>query len=167
MSYMYDIFVKICIIDIFQVLEETLERIEDSFTCCVCRDAEISAALCPCGHLTCIECAKKLSDCPLCRKQIERVQRIFLPTIQCKGAACASISLQTVTKSPGHRHCHKRKREAYMDVLETPESWWHIDWQQWQAYGRICYISRAVCDIWRGDRLGMGQMGSAGYYNNL
>lgn len=105
-----------------QVLEETLERIEDSFTCCVCKDAEISATLCPCGHLTCIDCAKRLTECPLCRKQIQTVQRIYLPPIQCKDAACASISLQTVTKSPAHRHCHKRKREVYMDMLETPES---------------------------------------------
>lgn len=105
-----------------QVLEETLEKIEDSLTCCVCRDAEISAALCPCGHLTCIDCAKKITDCPLCRKQIETVQRIFLPTIQCKGASCASISLKTGTQSPGHRHCHKRKREVYFDSIDAPES---------------------------------------------
>lgn len=95
-----------------QVLEDTLERIEESFTCCVCRDAQVSAALCPCGHLACIECAKRLSECPLCRKQINTVQRIFLPTIQVEGATCASISLQTVMESPGHRHCHKRKRET-------------------------------------------------------
>ena len=56
-------------------------RIEESFLCCVCRDAEISTALCPCGHVTCCsECSEKLTECPLCRMNIERIQRIFLPS---------------------------------------------------------------------------------------
>ena len=64
-----------------QALEERLVRLEESFLCCICRDAEISTALCPCGHVTsCAECSEKLTECPLCRKKIEHIQRIFLPT---------------------------------------------------------------------------------------
>lgn len=64
-----------------QALEDKLVRLEESFLCCVCRDADISTAMCPCGHVTCCsECSEKLTECPLCRVKIDHVQRIFLPT---------------------------------------------------------------------------------------
>lgn len=105
-----------------QALEDTLDTIEESFTCCVCCDDEISAALCPCGHLACIQCANKLVSCPICRTKMETIQEIFLPKIRCKGASCASsISLRTVT-SPAHRNCHKRKRKEDLDHRDCGES---------------------------------------------
>lgn len=104
-----------------QVLEETLEKIEDSCTCVVCRDEKISAALCPCGHLTCWNCANKLVECPLCRHHIDKVQKIFLPVIQDKGGACASISsisLKPVVNSTSQKHSNKRRRTAYTENEE-------------------------------------------------
>ncbi|KAH3773999.1 E3 ubiquitin-protein ligase MYLIP-like [Dreissena polymorpha] len=106
-----------------QVLEETIERISETYRCCVCRDNELSAVLIPCGHPTCLDCGKQLSLCPLCRAKIENVQQLFLPAINCRGATgTSSISLKTGNNTSKHRHCHKRKREADIDNTElTPQ----------------------------------------------
>ena len=79
----------------FQALEEKLVRLEESFLCCICRDSEIATALCPCGHVTCCsECSEKLTECPLCRKKIEHIQRIFLPTnslLKCQSSMSGKV----------------------------------------------------------------------------
>ncbi|WAR13370.1 MYLIB-like protein [Mya arenaria] len=106
------------------VLEETIVRISETYTCCVCRDNELSAVLVPCGHPTCYDCAKQLTDCPMCRRKIDSVQRLFLPAIQCEGAMCASsVSLKTA-KSPLHSHrlCQKRKRDQSVDSTSRPKT---------------------------------------------
>lgn len=46
--------------------------------CVVCMDKARAAVILPCGHLhTCMECTANLSDCPVCRRPIERVVRAF------------------------------------------------------------------------------------------
>lgn len=43
--------------------------------CCICMDAPVGAALTPCGHAhTCLECARRLRLCPLCRAQLTGIQ---------------------------------------------------------------------------------------------
>jgi len=77
------------------VLEETLEEIADTLTCCVCADSELNTALVPCGHLLCWDCAQRLTECPLCRTEVTARQRVYYPT--CKGATdMRSVSLKVV-----------------------------------------------------------------------
>jgi hypothetical protein len=55
-------------------------------SCCVCMDAPREACLFPCGHVAlCFACASMLvaaarhtADCPLCRRRIEHVARVYL-----------------------------------------------------------------------------------------
>ncbi|KAA3671691.1 E3 ubiquitin-protein ligase RNF34, partial [Paragonimus westermani] len=47
-------------------------------TCCVCLNAVPDCALDPCGHVAmCYKCAVELTDCPLCRRHVQRVLRIY------------------------------------------------------------------------------------------
>ena len=62
-----------------QQLKERLENLEDSFLCCICMSRPVGMVLCPCGHMTCSECAPKISECPLCRTEVERRQKVFIP----------------------------------------------------------------------------------------
>ncbi|XP_050300891.1 E3 ubiquitin-protein ligase RNF34 [Anthonomus grandis grandis] len=46
--------------------------------CKLCMDAPLDCVLLECGHIaTCIECGKKLAECPICRKYVVRVVRTF------------------------------------------------------------------------------------------
>ncbi|KAJ8917156.1 hypothetical protein NQ315_012648 [Exocentrus adspersus] len=46
--------------------------------CKLCMDAPLDCVLLQCGHMaTCIECGKKLAECPICRQYIARVVRTF------------------------------------------------------------------------------------------
>ncbi|KAF5398325.1 hypothetical protein PHET_08185 [Paragonimus heterotremus] len=46
--------------------------------CCVCLNAVPDCALDPCGHVAmCYECAVGLTDCPVCRRHVQRVLRIY------------------------------------------------------------------------------------------
>jgi len=63
-------------------LSETVEKIQDSFTCQCCADSAINTVFIPCGHLVCCsDCSKKVENCPLCRSDISQVQSVFLPEI--------------------------------------------------------------------------------------
>ncbi|KAF6775601.1 hypothetical protein AHF37_05449 [Paragonimus kellicotti] len=47
-------------------------------TCCVCLNAVPDCALDPCGHVAmCYNCAVGLTDCPVCRRHVQRVLRIY------------------------------------------------------------------------------------------
>eukprot|EP00388_Colpodella_angusta_P047266 GDKK01072208.1.p1 GENE.GDKK01072208.1~~GDKK01072208.1.p1 ORF type:complete len:466 (-),score=69.51 GDKK01072208.1:550-1947(-) len=52
----------------------------ESMRCVVCWSNKIDAAFDPCGHMsTCMTCAEKLLEgCPICRKEINKVLRIFM-----------------------------------------------------------------------------------------
>eukprot|EP00002_Diphylleia_rotans_P035037 TRINITY_DN7596_c0_g1_i2.p1 TRINITY_DN7596_c0_g1~~TRINITY_DN7596_c0_g1_i2.p1 ORF type:complete len:258 (+),score=58.08 TRINITY_DN7596_c0_g1_i2:725-1498(+) len=45
--------------------------------CRICWDGRASEIFLPCGHvIACFQCSRRISECPLCRKQIERYQTI-------------------------------------------------------------------------------------------
>lgn len=46
--------------------------------CVVCMTNTINCVFLPCGHLkTCMECAHKLNNCPICRQKIGTRQKVF------------------------------------------------------------------------------------------
>lgn len=46
--------------------------------CKICMDAMVDCVLLECGHMvSCTECGKRLSECPICRQYVVRVVRIF------------------------------------------------------------------------------------------
>ena len=46
--------------------------------CKICWDATIDCVLLECGHMaTCTSCAKKLSECPICRENVVRCVHVF------------------------------------------------------------------------------------------
>jgi hypothetical protein len=52
--------------------------------CTVCMDAEVAAAMAPCFHAAfCAGCAAAAvaagNGCPVCRRAVSKVQRIYLP----------------------------------------------------------------------------------------
>lgn len=50
----------------------------NSDLCIICLEKRYDAAFVPCGHMCCCtDCARKVSLCPLCRHQIERVLRTY------------------------------------------------------------------------------------------
>ena len=60
-------------------LQEKLDCLLDSCFCQTCRDKPIDTAF-QCGHMFCCSgCAKQLTNCPLCRAEIETVIPVFLP----------------------------------------------------------------------------------------
>ena len=47
-------------------------------TCAICMDAEADAVFLDCGHLVaCTECGRRLAECPICRRNIIRVVKVF------------------------------------------------------------------------------------------
>lgn len=59
-------------------LREFVRTLQDSRTCQVCMDSEVSTAFCPCGHVVCcVQCSALVKECPLCRAHITYAQRVF------------------------------------------------------------------------------------------
>ena len=53
-------------------------KVPDSELCNICMDNPIDCLILECGHMgTCFTCAKSLSKCPMCRKQIVRIVKAF------------------------------------------------------------------------------------------
>jgi len=52
--------------------------IAESLLCNICMGAESNAAIIPCGHtVACVRCLERCDQCPVCRKPIERLLRIY------------------------------------------------------------------------------------------
>lgn len=63
-------------------LQQKLTRMEDSFKCKICMDAQIDTVFCPCGHMvSCHVCAGNVNLCPICRGMIQHVQHVFFPVM--------------------------------------------------------------------------------------
>ena len=53
-------------------------EVQDSDLCNICMSNRIDCLILECGHMsTCLTCAKLLSKCPICRKQITRLVKAF------------------------------------------------------------------------------------------
>ena len=53
-------------------------KVPDSELCNICMANSIDCLILECGHMaTCLACAKSLSMCPICRKQISRIVKAF------------------------------------------------------------------------------------------
>ncbi|XP_075680395.1 RCC1 and BTB domain-containing protein 1-like [Dermatophagoides pteronyssinus] len=52
----------------------------DRFRCSICCDREVQIVFSPCQHLTsCEQCSKRIDDCPICRTNIDRRSRVYIP----------------------------------------------------------------------------------------
>ncbi|KAH9515633.1 hypothetical protein Btru_011598 [Bulinus truncatus] len=60
-----------------KILKRRLEFIKDSLLCCICMDKTVCVVLCPCGHMTCDSCSECINQCPQCRSDIDRFQKVF------------------------------------------------------------------------------------------
>uniref|UniRef100_A0A8C3P4U2 E3 ubiquitin-protein ligase XIAP n=1 Tax=Cyanoderma ruficeps TaxID=181631 RepID=A0A8C3P4U2_9PASS len=60
-------------------IPEKLRRLQEEKLCKICMAKDVSVVFIPCGHLVaCKECAQLLSECPLCRRDIVKIQEIFM-----------------------------------------------------------------------------------------
>lgn len=58
-------------------LQNVNEELEARTKCCVCREVERQVVLQPCRHLAlCSGCARRVTRCPLCRRDIERFEAV-------------------------------------------------------------------------------------------
>ena len=52
--------------------------LDESLMCKICMEREINCVLLECGHMiSCIDCSKQFSDCPICRRNVIRRVRTF------------------------------------------------------------------------------------------
>ena len=66
--------------DVDSIRENENRQMKDAPICKICMDNEVDLVLLPCGHLiSCVNCAHKLKDCPVCRHFIKRIVRTFMP----------------------------------------------------------------------------------------
>nr|XP_034319481.1 kinesin-like protein KIN-7M, chloroplastic isoform X1 [Crassostrea gigas]XP_034319483.1 kinesin-like protein KIN-7M, chloroplastic isoform X1 [Crassostrea gigas]XP_034319484.1 kinesin-like protein KIN-7M, chloroplastic isoform X1 [Crassostrea gigas]XP_034319485.1 kinesin-like protein KIN-7M, chloroplastic isoform X1 [Crassostrea gigas]XP_034319486.1 kinesin-like protein KIN-7M, chloroplastic isoform X1 [Crassostrea gigas]XP_034319488.1 kinesin-like protein KIN-7M, chloroplastic isoform X1 [ len=54
------------------------QQLQEEKQCKICLDSEMDTLFEPCGHLcTCRSCASMLQMCPICRKQIKKLHRVY------------------------------------------------------------------------------------------
>lgn len=59
--------------------EEKPHKLADSSECCICFDKKRDCVILECFHMcTCYNCAQKLDACPICRKKLTEVKRVYL-----------------------------------------------------------------------------------------
>lgn len=64
--------------DTNELRKEEPEKLPIQELCKLCMDAPLDCVLLECGHIaTCIDCGKKLAECPICRQYVVRVVRTF------------------------------------------------------------------------------------------
>jgi hypothetical protein len=57
---------------------------EDAKLCRICYTTEVNAAFYECGHvLACVECARRLEECPICKRRIRDVLKLY-PLVDCE-----------------------------------------------------------------------------------
>ena len=59
--------------------ENKLKDVDEARACKICMDEDVCIAFIPCGHLvTCLKCASKCLNCPICRKPIDSQLKTFM-----------------------------------------------------------------------------------------
>jgi hypothetical protein len=57
---------------------------EDAKLCRICYTKEVNAAFYDCGHLlACLDCARRMEECPICKRRIRDVLRLY-PLVDCE-----------------------------------------------------------------------------------
>ena len=64
----------------FRMAEQMQQKeVADLKACCICLTKDKCILFQPCKHIcTCEECARNMSDCPICRKPIRNYVQVFL-----------------------------------------------------------------------------------------
>lgn len=71
------------------------ERIIEAVTCIICADNMMDTMFLPCGHIAaCRKCAEQCDRCPLCRANIDCVNKAFLPPVLRTRSQTASVAVQ-------------------------------------------------------------------------
>lgn len=55
---------------------QTIETIK-MFECKICMEKLNRVMLIPCGHCFCLECAKNIINCPICRSNVKGINKIY------------------------------------------------------------------------------------------
>jgi hypothetical protein len=55
---------------------QTIETIK-MFECKICMEKLNKVMLIPCGHCFCLDCARNIKECPLCRCQVQGINNIY------------------------------------------------------------------------------------------
>ena len=55
---------------------QTIETIK-MFECKICMEKLNKVMLIPCGHCFCLECAKNIEVCPICRSEVKGINNIY------------------------------------------------------------------------------------------
>ena len=56
----------------------TTTKLSEDDLCKICMDSVVDCVLLDCGHMiSCTKCGKRLAECPICRKNIIKVVRVF------------------------------------------------------------------------------------------
>ena len=63
----------------YHFLRKTMKNENNTIKdCSICLTNEKNIAFIPCGHVcTCVDCGYKVAQCPICRKTIKKVLRIY------------------------------------------------------------------------------------------
>lgn len=57
---------------------EEIERLKDHVLCKICLEEEARVVFDPCGHLCgCVDCSVQLRACPMCRKDVQKIIKVF------------------------------------------------------------------------------------------
>lgn len=116
---------------LFQALKDTIEKIQDSFTCQCCADNPINTVFIPCGHLVCCsECANRVTNCPLCRTDIKHSQLIFLPTLPVLCRPALSESQRNVSSSSQVSASHQLPTEHRLPTKHQLPTEHYVSGQQ-------------------------------------
>ena len=58
--------------------KQNMDEISDENLCKICMERAIDCVLLECGHMiSCVNCGKRLAECPICRQFVVRAVRIF------------------------------------------------------------------------------------------
>ncbi|XP_015784756.1 E3 ubiquitin-protein ligase RNF34 [Tetranychus urticae] len=64
--------------DVNKARERGSQDLDDDNACKICMEKLIDCVLLECGHVvTCIDCGKRMNECPICRQYVVRAVRIF------------------------------------------------------------------------------------------
>lgn len=64
---------------ILQYEDDQPDTTEIDSSCIICTESTKNTIMIPCNHVCCcVKCAKPLKRCPICRTQLEDIQRVYI-----------------------------------------------------------------------------------------